>query len=107
VPFDKQNKPAISDVTAAAIFQFESDNMTLSSEAIYQVNRKWEHFVSVPCRLLNGQEARLPDDESQAAVSFGPRGSDGIERVCGARPRALDGGGLLGAIKTGQKTSDH
>jgi hypothetical protein len=56
VPFDKQNKPAIGDATGAAIFHFEPDHMALSSEAIYRVNRRWEHFVSVPRRLLNGEE---------------------------------------------------
>jgi AAA domain len=53
VPFDRQDKPAIGDVTAAAIFHFEPDNMALSSEAIYRIN---QHFVSVPRRLLNGEE---------------------------------------------------
>jgi AAA ATPase domain len=56
VPFDKQNNPIISDITAAAIFHFEPDKMALSSGAVYQTNRRWEHFVCAPRRLLNGQE---------------------------------------------------
>jgi hypothetical protein len=56
VPFDGQGSPAIREVTARAIFNFEPDNLVLSSEAIYQTNRRWEHFVSVPRRLLDGKE---------------------------------------------------
>lgn len=56
VQFDKQNSPVIGDITAKAIFDFEPDNMLLSSEAVYQVNRPWEHFVGSPRRLLDGQE---------------------------------------------------
>lgn len=40
VPFDKQNRPTISDITAVAIFHFEPDKMALSSEAAYQTNRR-------------------------------------------------------------------
>lgn len=56
IPFDEQNGPVIKDITASAIFNFEPDNMLLSSEAVYQANRAWEHFVGAPRRLLNDQE---------------------------------------------------
>jgi hypothetical protein len=56
LPFDQEGLPVIGDVTACAIFDFEPDKMFHSSEAIYRVNRRWEHFVCVPRRLLNGQE---------------------------------------------------
>jgi hypothetical protein len=56
VPFDEQNRPVIKDVTACAIFNFEPDNVLLSSEAVYQVNRPWENFVAAPRRLLDSQE---------------------------------------------------
>ena len=56
IPFDGQNSPAVSEVTARAIFNFEPDNVVLSSEAVYQINRRWEHFVCVPRRLLDGKE---------------------------------------------------
>jgi hypothetical protein len=57
VPFDGQNQPAIKDVTARSIFNFEPDNFVFSSESIYQTNRRWEHFVCRPHRLLDGREA--------------------------------------------------
>ncbi len=56
VPFDGQHSPAIGDVAARAIFNFEPDNVVLSSEAVYQINRRWEHFVCVPRRLLDASE---------------------------------------------------
>lgn len=56
LPCDRQNGPAIADVTATAIFNFEPDCGVLASEAVYQANRPWEHFVCVPRRLLDGQE---------------------------------------------------
>jgi hypothetical protein len=56
VPFAGQDSPAIREVTARAIFNFEPDNVLLSSEAVYQINRQWEHFVCVPRRLLDAQE---------------------------------------------------
>lgn len=54
--FDKRKRPIIGDITARAIFDFEPDNVLLSSDAVYQANRPWEHFVGSPRRLLNGQE---------------------------------------------------
>jgi hypothetical protein len=56
IPFDGQNSPAIDEVAARAVFNFEPDNVVLSSDAIYQTNRQWEHFVCVPRRLLDGKE---------------------------------------------------
>ena len=56
VQFDRQNGPVIEDDTATAIFNFEPSDVVASSEAVYQTNRRWEHFVSVPRRLLDGQE---------------------------------------------------
>jgi hypothetical protein len=56
VPFDGQGSPAIREITARAIFNFEPDNVLLSSDAVYQINRQWEHFVCVPRRLLGGEE---------------------------------------------------
>ena len=56
IPFDGQNRPVVKDITASAIFNFEPDNMLLSSEPIYKANRAWEHFVGAPRRLLDGQE---------------------------------------------------
>ena len=56
ISFDGQNSPALRKVTARAIFNFEPDSVVLSSEAIYQTNRRWEHFVCVPRRLLDGKE---------------------------------------------------
>ncbi len=56
IPFDGLNSPAIKDITASAIFNFEPDDMLLSSESTYQANRSWEHFVAAPRRLLNGHE---------------------------------------------------
>jgi hypothetical protein len=56
IPFDGPNSPAIKDITASAIFNFEPDDMLLSSESTYQANRSWEHFVAAPRRLLDGQE---------------------------------------------------
>lgn len=56
VPFDEQSQPIIKDLTACAIFNFEPDNMLLSSEPVYQANRPWEHFVGASRRLLDGQE---------------------------------------------------
>jgi hypothetical protein len=55
IPFHGQGGPAIKDITAQAIFSFEPDNLLLSSEAVYQCNRSWEHFISVQRRLLNGK----------------------------------------------------
>ena len=78
VPFDKQNGPTTSAITAAAIFHFEPDNLMLSSEPIYQTSRTWEHFVSVPRRTLGGHER------------FGYR------MIGHKRPSALDHAGATG-----------
>jgi hypothetical protein len=55
LPFDASRQPVIPDKTARAIFNFEPDNLLCASEAIYQANRAWEHFVCAPRRLLSGQ----------------------------------------------------
>lgn len=55
LPFDRDGMPVIGDITAQAIFSFEPDNVALSSESVYQINRHWEHFVCVPRRLLDGK----------------------------------------------------
>lgn len=57
IPFDGQNQPVIKDITASAIFNFEPDNMLLSSEVVYRANRSWEYFVAAPRRFLDGQES--------------------------------------------------
>lgn len=57
LPFALSNSPTVSEVAATAIFNFEPDNMILSSQAIYEINRRWEHFVGAPRRLLNGQKS--------------------------------------------------
>jgi len=56
VPFDVQNRPAIGDLALGAIFNFEPDNLVLSSEAVYRSNRRWAHFVAAPRRLLDGEQ---------------------------------------------------
>jgi hypothetical protein len=56
LPFSQGGHPVIKDITACAIFDFEPDNMSYSSEAIYRVNRRWENFVCAPRRLLNERE---------------------------------------------------
>jgi hypothetical protein len=56
LPFDQEDHPVIGDIAARAIFDFEPDNMSYSSEAIYRVNRRWEHFVCAPRRLLGDKE---------------------------------------------------
>ncbi len=57
LPVDQAGCPVILDVTARAIFQFEPDNISFASEAIYRLNRRWEHFVCAPRRLLNEEDA--------------------------------------------------
>lgn len=52
--FSGSDHPDVEGMTAHAIFDFEPDQMLCVSEAVYQVNRRWENFVSVPHRLLNG-----------------------------------------------------
>jgi AAA ATPase domain len=77
VPFDEQNSPAIEEVTARAIFNFEPDNVVLSSEAVYQTNRRWEHFVCVPRRLLDGRELsgyRMTGHKRPSAVDHAEAG---------------------------------
>ena len=56
VPFDAHDRPAISDITARAIFNFEPDNVLLCSNSVIETNRHWEHFVCVPRRVLQGTE---------------------------------------------------
>jgi hypothetical protein len=57
VPFSEQNCPVVPDASAKAIFDFEPDNVTLSSAVVYQTNRRWENFVCAPRRLLDGNES--------------------------------------------------
>jgi len=56
VPFDAEDQPAISDITARAVFHFEPDNVLLCSDTVAEINRHWEHFVCVPRRALDGGE---------------------------------------------------
>jgi hypothetical protein len=55
LPFGRDGTPVIPEIAAGAIFNFEPDNGVLSSEAVYQTNRRWEHFVCVPRRLGDGK----------------------------------------------------
>jgi hypothetical protein len=56
VPFGRNGAPAISPLTAKAVFNFEPDDLLLCSEALYEANRPWEHFVCVPRRLTAGED---------------------------------------------------
>jgi AAA ATPase domain len=55
LPLDQAGCLVISDSTAHGIFHFEPDSISFASEAIYRVNRRWEHFVCAPRRLLNDE----------------------------------------------------
>jgi len=71
VPFDAYDRPAISNTTARAIFNFEPDNVLLCSDAVTETNRHWEHFVCVPRRMLHGaarQGYRLLDHRRPSAL---------------------------------------
>jgi hypothetical protein len=46
----------VSTPTAHTLFDFEPDDRLLSSEEIYQANRRFENFVCIPRRRLNGEE---------------------------------------------------
>lgn len=54
LPCGRDGTPIISDVAAQAIFHFEADDRLLCSEALYEANRHWEHFVCVPRQLSSG-----------------------------------------------------
>jgi hypothetical protein len=55
LPCTKQTRsPLVSAVSTQVIFNFEPDNGLLTSTAILQANRRWEHFVGVPARLRDG-----------------------------------------------------
>jgi hypothetical protein len=79
VPFDGKGAPVISDAIAQTIFDLEPDNMLLASETVYRTNRRWENFVCVPRRLLNGEE------------------SSGFLLMSHKRPSALDHAQLSGS----------
>jgi hypothetical protein len=55
LPFNKSGDLVIGEA-GPAIFNFEPDNMLYCSEAIYQMNRRLEHFVCAPRRLLYRQD---------------------------------------------------
>jgi hypothetical protein len=57
LPLDQHGHLVISDLTATAIFTFEPNDLLLSSETVYQTNKRWENFVCVPHRLLDETEA--------------------------------------------------
>lgn len=59
VPLDHQKGPAIVEPAARAIFNFEPDNVVLSSEAVYRINRRWEFFIGAPRRLLHSQDESI------------------------------------------------
>jgi hypothetical protein len=54
LPFTDGGAPAIAAGTAQTIFDFEPDNLLLMGEPIFRANRRWENFVCVPRRLLDG-----------------------------------------------------
>jgi CheY-like chemotaxis protein len=56
LPVDRLGSPVISNSLAQAIFNFEPDNRLSSSEAVYQANRRWEHFVCTPRRLCDARD---------------------------------------------------
>ncbi len=56
LPLDRGGVPALREVTARAVFDFEPDDVLLYSETIYAANRQLEQFVGVPRRLLNQEE---------------------------------------------------
>lgn len=77
IPFDGHNSPAIREVTGRAIFDFEPDNVVLSSEAIYRANRRWEHFVCIPRPPLDGKEPygyRLTEHKRPSALDHADAG---------------------------------
>ncbi len=55
LPCDQSGHPVIPEVTAEAIFNFEPDDMFSSSEEIYRATRRWEQFICVPRRLMDGK----------------------------------------------------
>jgi len=54
---DEAGQPALSSAASHALFDFEPDDLMLLSEEVYQANRRFENFVCIPRRLLNGEEA--------------------------------------------------
>ena len=46
----------LSLTASETLFDFEPDDLLLSSEEAYQANRHFENFVCIPRRLLNGAE---------------------------------------------------
>jgi hypothetical protein len=48
--------PCVDRALAARLFDVEPEDRLLVSGAIYEANRRWEHFVGVPARLRDGNE---------------------------------------------------
>lgn len=57
LPFHERDAPVVEKTAADAIFDFEPDDLLQSSESVYQINRRWEHFVAAPLRLLDGRKS--------------------------------------------------
>ncbi|MGN6098513.1 MAG: AAA family ATPase [Bosea sp. (in: a-proteobacteria)] len=56
VPFDQEGHPVLSRAAVGGMFCFEPDNIAFVSDAVYRVNRRWEHFVCPPHRRIDGEE---------------------------------------------------
>ncbi len=56
LPRDAAGEPTVFLTASHALFDFEPDDLLLSSEEAYQTNRHFENFVCIPRRLLNGEE---------------------------------------------------
>jgi hypothetical protein len=54
LPCDPAGRPVVRSEAARAIFDFEPDGLLLASEAAYRANRRWESFVCIPRRLIDG-----------------------------------------------------
>jgi hypothetical protein len=78
VPVDITGAPRVNRALGQIIFNFEPDNALHASEALYRINHRWEQFVSVPRRLLNGEDV-------SGYLTTGPK-----------RPSALDHGQVSG-----------
>jgi hypothetical protein len=62
VPFDRAGRPVLCRDLAGGMFRSEPDGVSFVSEAIYRVNRQWEHFVCSAHRLRRPGGLCLPDD---------------------------------------------
>ena len=56
LPCDEADELKVSTTLARTLFDFEPDDLLLSSEQTYQANRRFENFVCIPRRLLGGEE---------------------------------------------------